>query len=90
MKKQIRRRELATKLVENEAHESTYMPVTNNLRQQKNESSSLSSILNGESRAERAREQFEEGKIWVNCLKNAEMGAGAYLMEAKVSMFVAH
>jgi 7-keto-8-aminopelargonate synthetase-like enzyme len=90
MKKQIRRRELATQQVENEAQASTYMPVTNNLRRQENESSSLSIIVNRENRAEKAREQFKEGKICVDCLKKVEIGAGRCRIEAMVSMFVAH
>jgi hypothetical protein len=87
-KKEIRRRELAIKLFENEAR--TYMPVTNNVRRQMNESSSLSSIGNWERRVEKAREQCKEGKICVECLKKADIGTGTYLMEAIiVRVFVA-
>jgi hypothetical protein len=84
VKRELNRRELATKVVENEARESTFIPLTKNVRRQMDESSSLSSMAHRELHVEKAREQFKGGTVCVDCLKKVEIGTGTNLLETMV------
>lgn len=82
--KELHHRSLAAEQIEKEARECTYIPITNSVREEVKSTSSLSSIAHRESRVELAREQFNQGKMCVECLKKVEIGTGAVVLDDEV------
>ena len=85
--KEMNQRKLAAKQIEKEARDCTYIPLTNSVRRQMKGTSSLGNMVARERRVENARQQFNAGKICVECLKKVEIGTGTYLLEDVVSSF---
>ena len=82
--KELRHRKLAAEQIEKEARKCTYVPLTNNIRRELRSTSSLSGISHRESRVEMAREEFNQGKMCVECLKKVELGTGTYVLDGEV------
>ena len=78
--KELHHRKLAVEQIEKEARECTYIPLTNNVRREVESTSSLTSIAHREQRIEQAREQFNQGKMCIECLKEVEISTGTFIL----------
>jgi hypothetical protein len=88
--KELKHRKLAAEQIEKEARECTYIPLTNNVREELKSTASLSSIAHREQRVEEAREQFLQGNMCVECLRNVEISTGAIALDDEVSLLLQH
>lgn len=86
--KELHHRKLAVEQIGKEVRECTYIPLTNNLRREAKSTSSLSSIAHREQRIEKAREQFNQGVICLDCLKKVEISTGTFIIGEEVSYIV--
>lgn len=79
-------RKLAAEQIAKEARECTYIPLTTSVRGEisSTSSSSMGSIAHRERVVEKAREQFQEGKMCVECLKKVEVSTGAVALDDEV------
>jgi len=84
--KELHHRKLAAEHIEKEARGYIYIPLTNNVRRELQSTSSLSGIAHRERRIEMAREQFNRGRMCVECLKKVEIGTGTFVLDEEVSI----
>ena len=82
---ELHHRKLAAEQIEKEARECTYIPITNNVRQELMSTSSLSGIAHRERTIEMARERFNQGTMCVECLKKVEISTGTFILDDEVS-----
>jgi hypothetical protein len=85
--KELNFRKLASKLIEEEAKDYTYMPRTNNVVKATNMASSDGSLTHRERKIEGARKEFEDGNLCVDCFKQIEISTGSFNLATLVCIY---